>query len=153
VPAAGTFESVPQGPLDATNSAQHLPQVSSRHDWGSLLTAIETFRAPTKSWRLRLPGAGLESWSVQDRTATSLGLSSLASRDLGPLADSGTSEYSSHEGDVRLGRVPRVTKGAEMSKIIQSTTFRLVANHDEALEEVKRVKKFMEAKGVGVRAF
>jgi ubiquinone/menaquinone biosynthesis C-methylase UbiE len=40
-----------------------------------------------------------------------------------------------------------------MSKIIQSTTFRLVANHDEALEEVKRVKKFMEAKGVGVRAF
>ena len=28
-----------------------------------------------------------------------------------------------------------------------------MANHDEALEEVKRVKKFMEGKGVGVRAF
>ena len=40
-----------------------------------------------------------------------------------------------------------------MSKIVQSTTFRLVANHDEALGEVKRVKKFMESKGVGVRAF
>ncbi|MGO8861842.1 MAG: hypothetical protein ACLQRH_13900 [Acidimicrobiales bacterium] len=40
-----------------------------------------------------------------------------------------------------------------MSKIIQSTTLRLEANHEEALEEVKRVKKFMERKGVGVRAF
>ena len=31
-PAAGTFESVPQGPLDATNQLQHLPPVSSRHN-------------------------------------------------------------------------------------------------------------------------
>ena len=30
-PAAGTFESVPQGPLNATNEPQHLPPVSSRH--------------------------------------------------------------------------------------------------------------------------
>ena len=28
-----------------------------------------------------------------------------------------------------------------------------MANHDEALEEVKRVERFMEGKGVGVRAF
>ena len=40
-----------------------------------------------------------------------------------------------------------------MSKLIQSTTFRFEGNHEEALEEVKRLKKFMEGKGVGVRAF
>jgi hypothetical protein len=33
-PAAGTFESAPQGPLDATKQLQHLAQVSSRHNGG-----------------------------------------------------------------------------------------------------------------------
>ena len=41
MPAAGTFESVPQGPLDATNQSQQLAQVSSRHDWGTRLPSSD----------------------------------------------------------------------------------------------------------------
>ncbi|MGO8861841.1 MAG: hypothetical protein ACLQRH_13895 [Acidimicrobiales bacterium] len=40
-----------------------------------------------------------------------------------------------------------------MSKIIQSTTFRIETGGEAALEEMKRIKKLMEGKGVGVRAF
>ena len=40
-----------------------------------------------------------------------------------------------------------------MSTLIQSTTFRFEGDHEAALEEVKRIKKFMEGKGVQVRAF
>jgi hypothetical protein len=40
-----------------------------------------------------------------------------------------------------------------MSKLIQSTTFRFEGNAHAALDEVKQIKKFMEGKGVGVRAF
>src|SRR6516225_11951296 len=40
-----------------------------------------------------------------------------------------------------------------MSKLSQSTTFRTEGNPEAALEEVKGIKKFMEGKGVGVRAF
>jgi len=44
-----------------------------------------------------------------------------------------------------------------MSKLIQSVTLKVEggseANQEEALKEVKRVKTFLEGKGVGVRAF
>ena len=44
-----------------------------------------------------------------------------------------------------------------MSKLIQSVTLKVEggseANQKEALKEVKRVKTFLEGKGVGVRAF
>jgi len=32
-------------------------------------------------------------------------------------------------------------------------TLKVEANHEEALEEIKRVKTFLEGKGVGVQAF
>ena len=40
-----------------------------------------------------------------------------------------------------------------MSTLIQTTTVRFEGDHEAALEEVKRIKKFMEGKGVQVRAF
>src|SRR5215211_3916197 len=40
-----------------------------------------------------------------------------------------------------------------MSRLVQSVTFRVEENHDQALEEVKKLKTFLEGKGVGVRAF
>jgi hypothetical protein len=40
-----------------------------------------------------------------------------------------------------------------MSKLVQSVTLKVEANHEEALQEVKRVKAFLEPKGVVVRAF
>ena len=40
-----------------------------------------------------------------------------------------------------------------MAKLVQSVTFKVEANHDEALQEIKGLKAFLEGKGVGVRAF
>ena len=40
-----------------------------------------------------------------------------------------------------------------MSKLVQAVTLKVEASHEEALEEIKRVKTFLEGKGVGVRAF
>src|SRR2546425_684470 len=40
-----------------------------------------------------------------------------------------------------------------MTKLIQSVTLKIEANHDQALQEIKQLKTFLEGKGVGVRAF
>jgi hypothetical protein len=40
-----------------------------------------------------------------------------------------------------------------MSKLVQSITLRITDNHEQALKEIKELKTFLEAKGVGVRAF
>ena len=40
-----------------------------------------------------------------------------------------------------------------MSKLVQAVTLKVEASHEEALEEIKRVKTFLKSKGVGVRPF
>jgi len=40
-----------------------------------------------------------------------------------------------------------------MSKLVQSITLKVQENHDQALQEIKSLKTFLETKGVGVRAF
>jgi hypothetical protein len=40
-----------------------------------------------------------------------------------------------------------------MSTIVQALTLKVQSNHDEALEEIKRLKKFLAGKGATVRAF
>ena len=40
-----------------------------------------------------------------------------------------------------------------MSKLVQSITLKVQENHDQALQEIKSLKTFLEGKGVGVRAF
>ena len=40
-----------------------------------------------------------------------------------------------------------------MSKLVQSITLKVQENHDQALQEIKGLKTFLEGKGVGVRAF
>jgi hypothetical protein len=40
-----------------------------------------------------------------------------------------------------------------VSKLVQSVTFKAQGGHEEALQEIKGVKTYLESKGVGVRAF
>ena len=44
-------------------------------------------------------------------------------------------------------------KGKVMSKLIQSVTLKIETNHDQALEEIKKLKTFLKGRGVEVRAF
>jgi hypothetical protein len=40
-----------------------------------------------------------------------------------------------------------------MSTVVQSITLKVRENHEEALQEIKQLKAFLQGKGVGVRAF